>query len=125
MSPLPDQAAAHPMFGYSATVNSFRRLTYSGRISPYWPAEMVTLSATPYIRESRPGHHLSASLLERKEPPDGNWHQAYGVDTDGAVIVQPDGYVAWRKRSGISGPREVLRAVFDQLLGNIRHRVSQ
>ena len=51
--------------------------------------------------------------------PDGKWHQAYGVETDGAVLVRPDGYVAWRKRSGISEPREVLRAVFDDLLGNI------
>jgi len=57
--------------------------------------------------------------------PDGNWHQTYGVETDGAVMVRPDGYVAWRKRSGTSEPREVLRAVFDDLLGNIRHRLSQ
>ena len=36
--------------------------------------------------------------------PDGNWHEAYGVDTDGAVLVRPDGYVAWRSRSGASNP---------------------
>jgi putative polyketide hydroxylase len=51
--------------------------------------------------------------------PDGNWHEAYGVETDGAVLVRPDGYVAWRGRSGASRPREVLRAVVDGVLGRI------
>ena len=46
-----------------------------------------------------------------------NWHEAYGVGTEGAVLVRPDGYVAWRCRSGTSEPGEVLRAVFDGLLG--------
>ncbi len=49
--------------------------------------------------------------------PEGDWHEAYGVETDGAVLVRPDGYVAWRCRSGTSEPGEVLRAVFDGLLG--------
>ena len=51
--------------------------------------------------------------------PDGNWNEAYGVETDGAVLVRPDGYVAWRGRSGASRPREVLRAVVDGVLGRI------
>ena len=51
--------------------------------------------------------------------PDGNWHEAYGVETDGAVLVRPDGYVALRGRSGASRPREVLRAVADGVLGRI------
>ena len=52
--------------------------------------------------------------------PDGNWHEAYGVETDGAVLVRPDGYVGWRSRSGSSKPAEVLRAAFDGLLGRAR-----
>ena len=39
--------------------------------------------------------------------------------TDGAVLVRPDGYVAWRGRSGASRPREVLRAVVDGVLARI------
>jgi putative polyketide hydroxylase len=30
----------------------------------------------------------------------GDWTMAYGVEADGAVLVRPDGYVAWRIRSG-------------------------
>jgi hypothetical protein len=36
------------------------------------------------------------------------------------VLVRPDGYVAWRSRSGAAEPGEVLRAVFDGLLGRMR-----
>jgi putative polyketide hydroxylase len=51
--------------------------------------------------------------------PDGKWHEAYGVDTDGAVLVRPDGHVAWRSHSGASNPLEVLRAVLDCLFGRM------
>jgi putative polyketide hydroxylase len=51
--------------------------------------------------------------------PDGNWHQAYGVDTDGAVLVRPDGHVAWRSRSGASSPQQALRTALDCLFGRM------
>jgi putative polyketide hydroxylase len=51
--------------------------------------------------------------------PDGDWHDAYGVDPDGAVLVRPDGHVAWRSRSGASNPLEVLRGAFDGLFGRM------
>jgi putative polyketide hydroxylase len=51
--------------------------------------------------------------------PDGNWHDAYGVDTDGAVLVRPDGHVAWRSRSGAPNPLEVLRNALDCLFGRM------
>jgi 2-polyprenyl-6-methoxyphenol hydroxylase-like FAD-dependent oxidoreductase len=51
--------------------------------------------------------------------PDGNWHSAYGIEPDGAVLVRPDGYVAWRSRSGVANPDASLREVFDRLLGKV------
>jgi hypothetical protein len=48
-----------------------------------------------------------------------SWHSVYGVDADGAVLVRPDGYVAWRSRSGVSNPQDVLRAALDCLLGRV------
>lgn len=51
--------------------------------------------------------------------PDGNWQQAYGVDTDGAVLVRPDGHVAWRSRSGASNPPAVLRTALDCVFGRM------
>lgn len=51
--------------------------------------------------------------------PDGNWQDVYGVDTDGAVLVRPDGYVAWRSRNGVSNPEGALRAVIESLLDRV------
>jgi len=51
--------------------------------------------------------------------PDGNWHDAYGVGTDGAVLVRPDGYVAWRSRASAANPLEALRGAIDALLGRV------
>jgi len=51
--------------------------------------------------------------------PDDNWHEVYGVDTDGAVLVRPDGHVAWRSRSGASNPIQVLRAALDRVFGRM------
>jgi len=51
--------------------------------------------------------------------PDGHWHDAYGIDPDGAVLVRPDGHVAWRSRAGSSSPADVLRGALDRLLGRM------
>jgi putative polyketide hydroxylase len=51
--------------------------------------------------------------------PDGDWHDAYGVCPDGAVLVRPDGHAAWRSRSGASNPLEILRGAFDGLSGRM------
>jgi putative polyketide hydroxylase len=51
--------------------------------------------------------------------PDSSFHAAYGIDSNGAVLVRPDGHVAWRSRSGSSNPDKSLRAVFGHLLGRL------
>jgi hypothetical protein len=51
--------------------------------------------------------------------PDRNWHVANGVDADGAVLVRPDGHVAWRSRSAASNPTEALRAALDRVFGRV------
>ena len=57
--------------------------------------------------------------------PDGNWHEAYGVDTDGAVLVRPDGHVAWRSRSGASqSAGRFARGAGSRVRQDARHRVT-
>src|SRR5262245_47314046 len=50
------------------------------------------------------------------EDADGEWHAAYGVDEDGAVLVRPDGHVAWRSRSLTREPTATLRATLAAIL---------
>jgi hypothetical protein len=40
------------------------------------------------------------------------------VGEDGAVLVRPDGHVAWRSASGVDAPAEVLRAALDGVLAH-------
>jgi len=51
--------------------------------------------------------------------PNSSFLDAYGIDSNGAVLIRPDGYVAWRSRSGASNPHESLRTVFGRLLGRV------
>jgi len=85
----------------------------AGRHGDAWreAVDQIELSRLPVI-----GFTIGKDLID----PDGHWHEAYGVETDGAVLVRPDGYVAWRSRSGSSEPGAILRVVFDGLLGRIR-----
>jgi putative polyketide hydroxylase len=49
--------------------------------------------------------------------PERRWREAYGVDDGGAVLVRPDGHVAWRRKSASPTPLEALSEAFTQILG--------
>jgi 2,4-dichlorophenol 6-monooxygenase len=40
---------------------------------------------------------------------EGNWAALYGVEAGGAVLVRPDGHVAWRSRGSETEPQKVMR----------------
>ena len=60
------------------------------------------------------GAHVIGGALAEEEP--GAWHAAYGVSAAGAVLVRPDGYVAWRSAGGVADPAAVLQAALDRVL---------
>jgi putative polyketide hydroxylase len=54
--------------------------------------------------------------------PDGDvrdlenrWSSPYGVGQDGAVLIRPDGFIAWRTRAGVIDPEGALRSAFERL----------
>jgi putative polyketide hydroxylase len=49
---------------------------------------------------------------------DGEWAAVYGVEDNGAVLVRPDGYVAWRVRSLPNNPKRSFMMAIDEILGN-------
>jgi 2-polyprenyl-6-methoxyphenol hydroxylase-like FAD-dependent oxidoreductase len=45
----------------------------------------------------------------------GDWPEAWGVGVDGAVLVRPDGFVAWRARGAPSDAERELRQALERL----------
>jgi putative polyketide hydroxylase len=61
----------------------------------------------------RVGHGAEYDLM-----PDegGDWARLHGTDSDGAVLVRPDGFVAWRSRASGADPERALADVLDAVL---------
>jgi len=55
--------------------------------------------------------------------PTGRFTIDYGITPAGAVLVRPDGFVAWRAKAGDQDPEATLVGVFAKLLG--REAVSR
>jgi len=51
------------------------------------------------------------------QEPLEQWRLAYGIDEWGAVLVRPDGYVAWRAQSLNLDPFATLRSALADILG--------
>ena len=47
---------------------------------------------------------------------DADWQGAYGIGPDGAVLVRPDGFVAWRSVDGGRDARSELKGVLREVL---------
>jgi putative polyketide hydroxylase len=54
--------------------------------------------------------------------PDGDlrdvesrWSAAYGVEANGAVLIRPDGFIAWRGRTSLADSESILRSTFERL----------
>ena len=46
-----------------------------------------------------------------------NWREAYGIHADGALLIRPDGFVAWRQHGAADNHRAVLMQVVEQIVG--------
>jgi 2-polyprenyl-6-methoxyphenol hydroxylase-like FAD-dependent oxidoreductase len=57
------------------------------------------------------GVELKAYILEEEEFP-----QAYGITTSGAVLVRPDGFVAWRAARDTEGARDTISRTLQKVL---------
>jgi len=50
--------------------------------------------------------------------PESGFASAYGIAPTGAVLVRPDGFVAWRAKSSPTKPQETLKSVLARVLCN-------
>ena len=58
------------------------------------------------------------------QPADEHWQDTYGIGDDGAVLVRPDGYVAWRSASAAPDAARTLAAAMNAILGSIQGGAS-
>ncbi|MFF0862582.1 FAD-dependent monooxygenase [Nonomuraea sp. NPDC003560] len=78
----------------------------------------VWMDAGRVVKE-RLGVQLTRILVDDElVDVEGRWRERYGVREGGAVLVRPDGYVAWRAPRPTSDPLSTL----DQALTRILHR---
>jgi 2-polyprenyl-6-methoxyphenol hydroxylase-like FAD-dependent oxidoreductase len=57
--------------------------------------------------------------------PDDQWLARYGVGTRGAVLIRPDGYVAWRDQQAADNPETVLTDALYQILFGEHSRATR
>jgi len=52
---------------------------------------------------------LFGRVLGHLIDPENIWHKIYEITTMGAVLVRPDGHVAWRSKAMVDSPIDTLR----------------
>ncbi|WP_405020617.1 FAD-dependent monooxygenase [Kitasatospora sp. NBC_00070] len=72
-------------------------------------AERLGVPLAAYRIGTDPAHELAPE-------PGADWAAAYGVNAGGAVLVRPDGFVAWRAEGPLPDPAAVLDQVLKSLL---------
>lgn len=43
--------------------------------------------------------------------PENKWHESYEISPSGAVLVRPDGFIAWRSQAMLENPKEILAKI--------------
>jgi 2-polyprenyl-6-methoxyphenol hydroxylase-like FAD-dependent oxidoreductase len=72
--------------------------------------------ATVRRQSGVPIRHYSVVAAGDLEPINGSFTELYGIGDDGAVLVRPDGHVAWRSPCGLPQPAQVLNSALRQIL---------
>jgi 2-polyprenyl-6-methoxyphenol hydroxylase-like FAD-dependent oxidoreductase len=71
------------------------------------------LDATRAVRDRHPGLALDAHRIADR---DGGFADQFGVSPSGAVLIRPDGFVAWRAGALVPDAREALGHALDAVL---------
>ncbi len=91
-----------------STIDLFqRRFTLlAGRAGQAWIAAARRLTSPVQAFVVGPGGDLV---------PEADFNDLYGIDDRGAVLVRPDGHVAWRSTAMVDNPEDALRSVMERL----------
>ena len=107
-----------------STIDLFKDLTFTllaGRLGHAWLAA---------FRKAAVGAGLDCGAFRVGPDGDlvdnqGSFHELYEISPEGAVLVRPDGHVAWRSRGGADDPDEVLRQVVQAIVTGSKEAVLE
>lgn len=68
------------------------------------------------VNRSRPASLLGVDV----RGVDGRVERAYGIDSDGALLIRPDGFIAWRRGNASGATQEDLDAALGRVLATDR-----
>jgi len=74
-----------------------------------WQTAANELASTLPLESYRIAHN--GDLID----PENVWHELYEITTTGAVLIRPDGHVAWRSNSIVEQPLKTVRQVLNYL----------
>ncbi len=90
----------------------FTLLTGDGAVGDLWAA--CAWSATREASVPFAAYTIGelGELLDRS----GSWHTAFGIGHEGAVLVRPDGHIAWRAKRRVSNPLAEVTDALSRIL---------
>lgn len=116
----PPPRVADPITDYVATARPGRRAPHAWVTSQGRQVSTIDLFDGRFVLLSpsrawcSAGRQVAAELpvpLRTEMIEDPGWAETYGVGTNGAVLVRPDGYVAWRSQAPAVDPTGELRRI--------------
>ncbi|MFP3846724.1 aromatic-ring hydroxylase C-terminal domain-containing protein, partial [Priestia filamentosa] len=85
----------------------------TGEDNKYWRTAAEDVASHLGICIDVYGLGSESNLVEYE----GNWESVYNVSSEGAVLIRPDGFVAWRTKERILHSNEILKQVMTTILG--------
>jgi putative polyketide hydroxylase len=82
----------------------------------YGAARRIADTGSVPLDAYRIGPSADADLTYDADSPSTDWAELHGTTADGAVLIRPDGFVAWRATGAVPDPEGVLRDALSSLL---------
>ncbi|MEU5087444.1 FAD-dependent monooxygenase [Streptomyces sp. NPDC021356] len=79
-------------------------------------AQRITQTGDTPLASYRFGTDLTYADRTDQDTPPPDWARTHGTTTDGAVLIRPDGFIAWRAPGAVPDPEGALREVLATVL---------
>ena len=111
-------ARARHIFGSRRTASAYQLSICSAPASRCWLRRRAQPGVQRGVKQrTRRSLSLDAYTFGQElRDPENGFAAAYGITATGAVLVRPDGFVAWRAKSAEMKPLDTLKGLLARLL---------